>query len=232
MTDIINTKTYMEFLNSLKKEIQQVRLKAHLAVNKELIHLYWKIGNGILERQKNESWGSKVIEQVSQDLRHSFPEMKGLSVTNLKYMRMFAGEYSFEEISQQSVDQLPWGHHIALFTIQNKQKRIWYIQNTIENGWSRNVLIMWIESELHKRKGKALNNFAMTLPESQSDLVRESLKDPYCLDFLTLSEEAQEKEIEQGLIEHLQKELKGKLPTVAEIETELSGKQRAKKHEK
>lgn len=203
MTDVINTKPYMEFLNSLKKEIQQARLRSHLAVNKEIIYLYWKIGKEILERQQNESWGSKVIEQVSQDLRHSFPEMKGLSVTNLKYMRMFAGEYSLEEISQQPVDQLPWGHHVALFSIQDKKKRMWYIQKTVEHGWSRNILVTQMDSNLYERQGKALTNFKETLPSPTSDLAQQIFKNEYNFEFLNLEKEAHERVIERSLIGHI-----------------------------
>lgn len=118
-------------------------------------------------------------------------------------MRQFAESYP-GGICETAVSQIPWGHNIVLMQrLKHYEKRLWYAQQAIQNGWSRNVLVMWIESELHKRKGKAINNFALTLPEPQSDLALESLKDPYCLDFLILSRKAREKEIEQGLIDHL-----------------------------
>ena len=145
MTDIENTKTYIEFLNSLKQEIQQARLKAHLAVNKELTLLYWRIGKEILERQQKLGWGSKVIEHLSSDLLHEFPEMKGLGVRNLKYMRGFAETYSDMEFVQRLAAQIPWFHNVVLMDkVKNHEERIWYIQKTIENGWSRNILGMQI----------------------------------------------------------------------------------------
>ena len=196
---------YPTFLNDLKSRIQTAQLKAIASVNQELTSLYWDIGLRLSQKISSEGWGSKIVECLATDLAKAFPGIAGFSKRNLELMRQFAESYP-NGIYETAVSQIPWGHNIVLMQrIKRFEDRYWYAQQTIKNGWSRNVLIMWIESELHKRKGKALNNFAMTLPESQSDLVRESLKDPYCLDFLTLSEEAQEKEIEQGLIEHLQK---------------------------
>lgn len=204
MTDIVNTKTYIEFLNSLKKEIQHARLKAHLAVNKELILLYWRIGKEILERKKDLGWGSKVIEQLSQDLRHTFPEMKGLSLRNLVYMQTFASSYPDFEFTQQVVAQIPWGHiTIILDKVNDPQKRIFYIQNTIGNGWSRNVLVMQIDSNLCERQGKALTNFKDTLPSPTSDLAQQLFKNEYNFEFLNLSKEAHEKVIERSLIDHI-----------------------------
>ena len=204
MTDIINTKTYMEFLNSLKKEIKQARLKAHLAVNKELILLYWKIGKEILERKRDLGWGSKVIEQLSQDLQHTFPEMKGLSPRNLVYMQTFANAYPDFEFTQQVVAQIPWGHIVIILDkINDSQKRIFYIQNTIEHGWSRNVLAMQIANNLYEREGKALTNFKDTLPSPTSDLAQQLFKNEYNFEFLNLSKDVHEKVIERSLIEHI-----------------------------
>jgi predicted nuclease of restriction endonuclease-like (RecB) superfamily len=202
---------YKELLNELKEKIRNAQLKAALAVNEELIRLYWDLGKTIVEKHRQEKWGSKVVDNIGLDLQQSFPGEGGFSRSNIFYMRSF---YLAYEIVQQAVGQLeslpifrvPWGHNIVLLTkLKDNDQRLWYAQQTIKNGWSRNVLVMWIESDLYGRKGKAINNFALTLPEPQSDLAVESLKDPYCLDFLTLSREAQEKEIEQGLIDHLQK---------------------------
>lgn len=135
----------------------------------------------------------------------SFPGVTGFSKRNLELMRQFAESYP-SGIYETAVSQIPWGHNIILMQrLSSNKERLWYAQQTITNGWSRNVLVMWIESELHMRKGKAVNNFALTLPDFHSDLAIESLNDPYCLDFLTLSAKAHEKEIEQGLITHLQK---------------------------
>ena len=129
--------------------------------------------------------------------------MKGLSVTNLKYMKMFANEYELDEISQQAVDQIPWGHHVALFGLHKKDKRLWYIKKTIENGWSRNVLVHQIETKLYERQGQALTNFKDTLPAPQSELAQQVLKNPYNLEFLSVHEEAQERDIEKALVNNL-----------------------------
>ena len=204
MTDIVNTKTYIEFLNSLKKEIQHARLKAHLAVNKELILLYWRIGKEILERKKDLGWGSKVIEQLSQDLRHTFPEMKGLSLRNLVYMQTFASSYPDFEFTQALPAQITWYHNQTILDkVQDPQKRIFYIQNTIENGWSRNILVIQIDSNLYERQGKALTNFKDTLPSPVSDLAQQLFKNEYNFEFLNLSKEVHEKVIERSLINHI-----------------------------
>ena len=204
MSTELNSKTYAVLLQNLKKEISTARIRAHLSVNKEMITLYWSIGNQILERQKQEGWGSKVIENISKDLRSEFPEMKGLSAQNLKYMRKFAETYAKNEISQQAVDQIPWGHNIKIFyDVGNQEERFWYIQKTIENGWSRNVLSLQIQSNLYARDGKSINNFKSTLPEAQSDLAASIIKDPYNLEFLDIQGKFHERELEGKLIDHI-----------------------------
>lgn len=206
MNKIVLDKSYTVLFNSLKQQVLSSRQKAVLSVNKELLYLYHKIGSSILVSQKMHGWGSKIIEQLSHDLKSEFPEMKGFSPQNLKYMRRFAESYCFEEIGQQSIDQLPWGHVITLiYDIQDKKERLFYVKRSIENGWSRNLLKMQIESCLHKRQGKALTNFEDKLPKLQSDLAQATLKDPYIFDFLSLGEEAQEREIEKSLIYHMEK---------------------------
>lgn len=200
------TKGYVELIQTLKQDIATSRIKAHLSVNKEMITLYWRIGTQILQRQKDEGWGTKVMENISKDLRKEFPEMKGLSVQNLKYMRKFAGDYSVTEISQQLVDQIPWGHNIkVLYDIKNKQERFWYIQKIIEHGWSRNILSHQIESGLYNREGKSISNFESILPASQSDLASQIMKDPYKFDFLSIGKDAHEREIEKELVKHIEK---------------------------
>ena len=165
MTTELNSKTYAQLLQDLKTEISQARIRAHLSVNKEMISLYWSIGNQILERQKAEGWGTKVIENISKDLRSEFPEMKGLSARNLVYMQTFAKSYPDFVITQQLVAQIPWGHNcVILDKISDTSERTWYIQKTIENGWSRNVLSLQIQSNLFARDGKSINNFQSTLP--------------------------------------------------------------------
>jgi predicted nuclease of restriction endonuclease-like (RecB) superfamily len=171
-----------------------------------MISLYWNIGNQILERQKEAGWGTKVIENISKDLRAEFPEMKGLSAQNLKYMRKFAETYTKKEISQQAVDQIPWGHNVKIFyDIESQEARFWYIQKTIENGWSRNVLNMQIKTNLYARDGKSINNFSSTLPSAQSDLAQSIIKDPYNLEFLDIQGKVVERELETKLIDHIRK---------------------------
>lgn len=196
---------YVDFLAYIKVQIRRAQIKASLSVNCELILLYWNIGNQILERQKQAGWGAKIIERLAKDIRQEFPTIKGFSSRNLKYMRAFAQSYPDKQIVQQVVAQIPWGHNIVLLnSIKDEKKRIWYIQRTIEYGWSRNVLIHQIESGLYKRKSKAITNFKKTLPLPQSDLAHQMLKDPYQFDFLTIDEDAREKELEDNLIRHLE----------------------------
>lgn len=202
----LNSKTYAALLQNLKQEISTARIRAHLSVNKEMISLYWSIGNQILERQKEEGWGTKVIENISKDLRSEFPEMKGLSARNLKYMRRFAGEYQDESIVQQAAAQIPWYHNcIIMDKLDNLEERLWYIQKTIENGWSRNVLSLQIQSNLYVRDGKSSNNFQSTLPSPQSDLAASIIKDPYNLEFLDIQGKFYERELEGKLIDHIRK---------------------------
>lgn len=201
-----NLKGYKDLLGEIKKKVKSAQLKAAVAVNKELIQLYWEIGSSIIEKQKNAEWGSKVIEKLAKDLRSSFPDMKGFSFRNVKYMVQFAKEYPDLPIGQQAVAQIPWGHNTLLMDkINDSSLRLWYANKTIENGWSRSVLMHWIDSGLHERQGKALTNFNSTLPSPQSDLAHETLKDPYNFDFLTLRETFDERELEDGLIDHVQK---------------------------
>ncbi len=160
---------YSEFLNDLKFRIQTAQLKAVASVNQELTSLYWDIGHRLSKKTSTEGWGSKVIECLATDLAKAFPGIAGFSKRNLELMRQFAESYP-DGIYETAVSQIPWGHNIVLMQrLKRFEDRLWYAQQTIQNGWSRNVLVMWIESELHKRKGKAVNNFALTLPEPQSE---------------------------------------------------------------
>jgi predicted nuclease of restriction endonuclease-like (RecB) superfamily len=195
---------YAELLIELKAQIQSAQLKASLSVNRELILLYWRMGKQISERMKSEGWGSKVIDRLASDLRRSFPEMKGLSPRNLRYMRTFAETYQDELFLQQAVAKLPWGHNVRILDyVRDPAEREFYIRKTIEHGWSRNVLIHQIEGDLYHRHGKAIANFDRTLPAPQSELAMQILKDPYNFDFLSLSDEARERELERALIHHL-----------------------------
>ena len=200
------TKDYAEFLQSLKQRISNAQIKAALAVNRELVLLYWQIGSEILERQKAQGWGAKIIEQISEDLRGAFPEMKGFSTRNLKYMRKFAEIWSNEQFVQQPAAQIPWFHNcVILDKAKTHQEREFYVRKTVENGWSRNVLVLQIESKLFERQGKAVTNFDLTLPKPQSDLAVQLLKDPYNFDFLTLHDAAVERDLESGLLDNIRK---------------------------
>jgi predicted nuclease of restriction endonuclease-like (RecB) superfamily len=195
---------YNLWLRELKERIHTAQQRAALAVNRELVLLYWQIGRDILERQAAQGWGAKVIDRLAHDLRIAFPDMKGFSPRNLKYMRTFADTWRDVEFVQEVLAQLPWYHQLALLDkLDNNEKRIWYAQKAIENNWSRNVLVMQIETRLIERQGNAISNFAERLPKPDSDLARESIKDPYRFDFLGLTAEAQEREIERALVKHV-----------------------------
>ncbi|MDX5933624.1 PDDEXK nuclease domain-containing protein [Acidithiobacillus thiooxidans] len=195
---------YADWLAELKARIHRAQQRATLAVNRELVLLYWQIGQDILTRQAAQGWGAKVIERLAHDLRNAFPEMKGFSRANLMYMRAFAEAWPDEQIVQQAVGQLPWGHNLVLLTrLKQPEQRLAYAQAAIEQGWSRNVLNIHIETRLLERTGKAVTNFAERLPPPGSDLARESLKDPYLFDFLDVGKEADEREIESALVEHI-----------------------------
>lgn len=196
--------SYEALLSDLKNRISSARTRAALAVNRELILLYWQIGREILTRQEAEKWGAKVIERLAADLRREFPDMKGLSSRNLKYMRAFADAWPDGEFVQQLAAQIPWFHNCVLLDkVAKPSEREWYIRKAIEHGWSRNVLVHQIESGLMRRQGQAITNFKATLPSPQSDLSHETLKDPYLFDFLSIGEEAHEREIERELVKHI-----------------------------
>ena len=195
---------YADWLRELKTRIHGAQQRATLAVNRELVLLYWQIGRDILARQASQGWGAKVIERLAHDLRTAFPEMKGFSRANLMYMRAFAQAWPDAEFVQQAVGQLPWGHNLVLLSkLKTEQDRRWYAAKAIEHNWSRNVLVMQIETRLRERNGNAVTNFDERLPKPQSDLARESIKDPYRFDFLGLTDEAQEREIEYALVKHV-----------------------------
>lgn len=196
---------YDELLGQLKERIRSARLRAGLAVNRELVVLYWQIGREILQRQEREGWGARVIDRLAADLRHAFPDMTGLSPRNLKYMRAFAAAWPGEPIVQQAAALIPWFHNcIILDKIKDAEERLWYARAAVEHGWSRAVLVHWIESGLYRRQGKATTNFVKSLPSPQSDLAREILKDPYHFEFLSLAEDAEERALENGLLAHIQ----------------------------
>ncbi len=197
---------YDDFVRTLKVRIRSAQIKAALAVNAELVELYWEIGQEILNRQQVEGWGAKVIERLAKDLREAFPEMGGFSRTNLTYMRLFAETYPQPEFVHQLGGQIPWRHHcVILDKVKDPVQRLWYMQKTVENGWSRSVLIHQIDGDLYSRMGGALTNFQAVLPPEQSDLAQSLLKSEYNLEFLGLREKTIERELERALLEHMQK---------------------------
>jgi predicted nuclease of restriction endonuclease-like (RecB) superfamily len=199
---------YPQFLTDVKARIAAARTRAALAVNSELIKLYWEIGREILQREQREGWGAKVINRLAADLRREFPEMTGLSLRNLRYMRAFARAWPAESpssIVQQPVAQLPWGHNVSLLDkLDDPAARLWYAAKAVENGWSRKVLDAQIATDLRGRQGGAITSFDNLLPESDSELVRDAIKDPYNFEFLSLSAEAKERDLELALLNDIQ----------------------------
>ena len=201
-------KSYAAVLEAVKERIRTAQLKAALAVNSELVMLYWSIGREIMERQDKEGWGSKVVERLAKDLHREFPGMAGLSERNLKYMRALAEAYPDRSIVQQAVAQIPWGHNVLLLAkVKKPEHRLWYAQATIANGWSRAVLDAQIATHAHRRQGKAITNFKRTLPAERSDLAQQTLKDPYTFEFLNLVADTRERDLELALVAHIQKVL-------------------------
>jgi predicted nuclease of restriction endonuclease-like (RecB) superfamily len=199
---------YPQFLAEVKLRIAAARTRAVLAVNSELIQLYWEIGRDILDREQREGWGARVINRLAEDLRREFPDMTGLSLRNLRYMRAFARAWPAEgpsPIVQQVVAQLPWGHNVTLLDkLKDRDYRLWYATKAVENGWSRNVLQAQIASDLRGRQGNALTSFDHALPKLDSELVRDAIKDPYNFEFLGLSTRAKERELERALLNDIQ----------------------------
>jgi predicted nuclease of restriction endonuclease-like (RecB) superfamily len=197
---------YAEILGELKRRIQEERLQVVLAANSAMILLYWNIGRTILERQGSEGWGAKVIDRLAADLREAFPDMRGFSPRNLLFMRGFAESCPDLDVVKQLVSQLPWGHIIRLLQrVKQPAVREWYIRKSIDNGWSRSILELQIDGSAHLREGAALTNFPATLPPSDSDMAIQVFKDPYLFDFLGTADPRREREVEQALVDHVQR---------------------------
>lgn len=198
--------TYKDFIAEIKGEILNSRNSAIMSVNRELMILYWKIGKKILENIKNSDWGSKIIPELSKDLKVAFPDMKGFSERNLKYMRKFAEEYPNLEFVQQVVAQLSWSHNLVLIDrVSDIDERMWYMNKCVENKWSRNVLVHQIESDLHHRQKviEKTTNFNKVLDHPNNEMAIETLKDPYIFDFITFEESMKEKDIEKQLVKKI-----------------------------
>ena len=227
MTNIKLNKEYINWLSEVKTKIRTAQIKTALAANRELILFYWELGKMISVKLSESNWGDKTLTSLSKDLKSEFPESKGFSERNLKYAKFFFEFYSSaigqqpvaqlqnadiqgiensEGFMQQLVAQIPWGHNIQIFTkAKNVEEAYFYIQETIENGWSRDVLALQLKSNLFNRQGKAITNFKQALPAPQSDLAQQTIKDPYSFDFLTMTKPYNERDVELQLIEHISK---------------------------
>jgi predicted nuclease of restriction endonuclease-like (RecB) superfamily len=197
---------YAETLGEIKRRIRDERLRVVLAANSAMVLLYWDVGRVILDRQERAGWGAKVVDRLAADLAEAFPDMRGFSPRSLKYMRAFAAAWPDREIVQQLAAQIPWFHNcILLDRVSDPVQREWYVRETIENGWSRNILALQIQGRAHDREGKALSNFKTTLPPADSDLAGQIFKDPYLFDFLGTADPRREREVEQALVDHIQR---------------------------
>lgn len=198
--------SYLAFINDIKESIKRERLKIVLTANKSMIILYWNIGNKILEKQRAEGWGAKVIDRLSKDLKDAFPEMQGFSSRNLKYMRKFAECWSDFGIVQRIVAQIPWRSNIVLLNkLDDTESRLWYAGKLLENGWSKDILDIQILTKLIERQGSSINNFNVALPPVDSDLATHVFKDPYLFDFIGTDELRRESELEEKLTRHIEK---------------------------
>ena len=199
------SEAYLKFIEEVKSEIQKQRISVVLNANSSMICLYWNIGRAILKKQEEEGWGAKIIDRMAKDLKDAFPEMSGFSPRNIKYMRKFAESWPDFEIVQRVVAQIPWRTNISLMDkLKDEESRIWYAYKVIENGWSKTILDMQIETRLMERSGRSVNNFPAALPPADSDMVNQVFKDPYLFDFLGTDMPRREIEIERQLTEHIQ----------------------------
>jgi predicted nuclease of restriction endonuclease-like (RecB) superfamily len=204
VSDSLLPPSYDRVLIDLKQRIQSTQLKAAVAINRELTLLYWYIGQQLSLRHQQERWGTKIIDRLAQDLKQEFPNINGFSSRNLRYMRAFAEAYPEEVMLQRSVATLPWRHNILLLEkLKDPEQRLWYADQSVQNGWSSDILALQIESNLMGRQGEATTNFDRILPAPQSDLARQLLKDPYHFPFLNLEKDAQERDLERGLVTHI-----------------------------
>lgn len=228
VTKLHSDAQYKKWLTDLKAKISSVQIKAALSVNKELLTFYWELGADMVQKQLATRWGDGFLKQLSNDLMAEFPDIKGFSLSNLKYIKQWylfynqrdelsqqvVGLITKQDVSQKNIEksqqtvaqitQIPWGHNIAIISkCKSVEEACYYVQQTIGNNWSRSVLVHQIESNLYQREGKAVTNFTLTLPNPQSDLAQQTLKDPYIFDFMTMSKKYDERELEKGLVDHI-----------------------------
>ena len=198
--------TYAATLQEIKTHLRNARIRAILAANPIVIEAYWHTGKIILARQQEAAWGAKVIDRLAADLQEAFPDMGGLSSRNLLSMKLFAGAFPEGPITKQPVSHLPWGQIIRLLQmVKDSAARDFYIRETLIHGWSRAILEIQIQNQLHLRVDKAQNNFALTMPPADSDLAAQLFKAPYLFDFLGTADPRREAEVEQALVDHIQK---------------------------
>lgn len=197
---------YLATFADIKQRIQEQRLRVVVAANAAMVELYWDIGRRILDRQANAGWGARVIDRLAADLRDAYPDMQGFSPRNLKYMRSFASAWPEREIVQGVLAQITWYHNITLLErLGEAETRLWYAKQAIEHGWSRNVLLVQIENRAIERHAKAISNFPLTLPPAESDMAVQIFKDPYLFDFIGTADPRREREVEQALVDHIQR---------------------------
>ena len=209
-SNLVLDKSYKDWLADIKVRVRNVQIKAAVSVNTELLKLYWSIGAEVVAKQKKAKWGDGLIDQLSKDLSREFPDMKGFSRSNLMYIKKWYLFFSkSDQIVQQPVGQftqIPWGHNIVIITkCKDIKEALFYVQKTAVHNWSRSVLVHQMDSGLYNREGKAISNFVLTLPKPQSDLAHETLKDPYVFDFLSMADDYNERDLENGLVDHLTK---------------------------
>ena len=197
---------YAATFADIKQRVLTQRLRVVIAANAAMVELYWDIGRTILDRQLNAGWGAKIIDRLSADLRAACPDMQGFSPRNLKYMRAFAAAWPDLAIVQRVAAQLPWRQNMVLLDrLDDLETRVWYGRQALEQGWSRDILNLQIENRAHERHGKAISTFAKTLPPADSDMVEQVFKDPYLFDFLGTADPRREREVEQALVDHIQR---------------------------
>jgi predicted nuclease of restriction endonuclease-like (RecB) superfamily len=207
-SDLTTDKEYKVWLTEIKFRIRAVQIKAALSVNSELLRFYWSLGVDIAAKQTTAKWGDGLLSQLSRDLMAEFPDMKGFSERNLKYIRQwylfYIGNKAFGQQVVAQITTIPWGHNIAIVAkCKDVAEAIYYVQNTLAHNWSRSVLVHQIESGFYQREGRSVTNFAVALPKPQSDLAKQVLKDPYIFDFLSMTKEYNERDLEKSLIEHI-----------------------------